>query len=446
MKDNDMFKNIVQNICVEKGETIGVGVSGGADSMVLLHAILSLKESNDLNIIVVHINHQLRGSESDRDEQFVKEFCIKHNLICKCAKVDVKKNKINNKLTEEESARNLRYEVFDNIIKEYNIKKFYLAHHANDQAETILMHIFRGSGSLGAVGMIENGIYKRPMLGFTKDQILNIAKHNNLSYVLDSTNEINICNRNILRNEILPQIEKIYPGATRSIVRFANNLSDDLDYIEKSLPQDLIKVKTDRVGIDLKVFNMHDAISYRLIKKAFNSLNVFHDILSVHIQAIKNLVKLQNGSRIDLPHNIIAAREYSEIVLYKKTNNKTNKEAAFVEGEIFFNEYIINVKEVDFTDVLYNDGSLYVCADNIHNAVWRTVKNNDYFCKLGSSGSKKLVDYFTDKKIPLLKRKEIPILVSDSEVLVVAGYDISDKVKVKDKCSKIVRITCLTNE
>lgn len=437
------LSDIAKKINVQEFETCGVGVSGGVDSMVLLHALLLLRKEKNINIIVVHINHQLRGEESNRDELFVKDFCRENKINYICEKVDVKGNKQKNKLTEEESARILRYKAINKVINENNISQFFLAHHKNDQAETVLMHMFRGSGVKGALGMIVENTYKRPLINVSRKQILKIAKENNISYVNDSTNDKNICNRNVLRNTIMPEIEKVYPGVIDSIYKFSEHLKVDQDFIESQVPMDMIEKDNGIVKIKLEAFDLHASILYRLIKKACIMHDVDADILSVHIADIVKLSKLENGSRINLPHGLIVAKEYDYIAFYKNLKQE-DVFYQFSAGEFDFGDKKVCCEYVDFNDITFGDGNLYISLDDVTGIVLRKAKTGDIFNKLGAKGSKKLVDYFTDKKIPLLTRKNVPVLAKNNEVLVVAGYDISEKVKIDKNSSNIVRISCLT--
>lgn len=442
---NYTLGDIVKNIQIYCGEKVGVGVSGGVDSMVLLCALLEKRKNVNFNLFVVHVNHGLRAEESDRDELFVKSFCEKNSLNFLTVSVDVRGNKQKNKLTEEESARVLRYNEFERVINEKKLNKFFLAHHANDQAETILMHLFRGSGTNGAIGM-NSSRFMRPMLTITRNEILNIAKENKINFVEDSTNAQNICNRNIVRNDILPKVENVYPGVVSAICKFGENLKTDQDFIESNVPYNKIKLEKDSVKFDIALLDSHKAISYRLIMRAFNLLGVYSDILSVHIDAVINLKQSINNSVLHMPHDVFVVKEYDKIVFYKGKKNTNENVYEFATGSFDFGDYVVNIENVNKNEISFGDGSLYACVDGLDGLVFRTAKENDVFKKLGSSGSKKLVDYFTDKKIPLIKRKQVPLLAYNNEVLVVIGFDISDKVKVDKKSSKIVRLTCLTKE
>lgn len=441
------MKNVMQNILnainVNSNDNVVVGVSGGADSVVLLHALLEKRKSVPFNLLAVHVNHHLRGKESDRDQEFVRTLCNNLGVECYFADVDVKNNKKENKLTEEESARNLRYKVFDKIIKEKNIDKFFVAHHANDQAETVLMHIFRGSGMAGACGMVENGKYYRPLLFVTKKEILDLACEQKFDYIEDSTNKQNICNRNILRNKILPEIEKIYPGASKNICKFASILQEDQNYIDSIIDYCVVKINGNKATIPLSSLDSC-SVSVRLIKHAINLLGVYSDVLGKHFSAVLKLADKKNGAKIDLPSKLIAAKEYNNLAIYKLESEKQEQQANFEMGTFKIAGNVIDVQMVDSVEN-FVPGNNYLDLDKVPaGAVLRSPQPGDKFAKLGSKGEKKLVDYFTDKKIPLQERKKVIVLASGNECLAVVGFDTSEKVKICEKTKQIVCITCLT--
>ena len=212
-----MYNELNLDNLINEGDRIAVGVSGGADSMFLLHLLLKKRKDVDFYMEAIHINHHLRNEESERDCDFVKEFCTKNNIDLKVFDIDVKKLKVEQNKSIEETARIARYDLMYGEMKKNKLARLFLAHHANDQAETILMHIFRGSGLNGAVG-IRSNVNKivRPLLNITKDEIIEFCKNNNIDYVNDSSNSENEYTRNYIRNVVIPNIEVKYPDVVIS--------------------------------------------------------------------------------------------------------------------------------------------------------------------------------------------------------------------------------------
>lgn len=442
-----MFEYLIDDRYVSENDRIAVGVSGGADSMLLLWALLDKQKKIGFEMIVVHINHHIRKETSERDQQFVEIFCKKHKIKQITVDVNVENLKNEKKYTLEEAARKLRYAAFDDVMRNNNLNKLFLAHHKNDQVESILMHIFRGAGISGASGMRENQKVIRPLLSLSKNEILKICSEYNIEYVIDETNENNEYSRNAIRNKLIPLIETIYPKATENIYRFGKRCEEFQNYIEDLLNFELIIESKENILLKDKAFENPSFIVREYIKKVFENLNIFDDIEAKHYVAIYNLHHSEVNKQIDLPHQIIARKTYSGISFLKKqeTTDLVN-EYGFLIGTINIDGVgQIKTEFVSKDDVEYGNGSLYVDYNKISNlAVWRMRKLGDNFAKLGN-GSKKLNDYFTDKKIEVEKRNKIPVLTIDNIVLVVAGQDISENVKIDGATDKIVSIRFVAN-
>lgn len=442
-----MFENLIDNKFVDKGDKILVGVSGGADSMLLLWSLIDKQKEFGFDMVVVHVNHGIRNDTAERDQLFVEEFCKKRKIKQISVKIDTKKCKTTEKFTLEEAARVLRYEAFDKILKTENCNKLFLAHHKNDQAETILMHIFRGCGISGACGIKQSEKIKRPLLDLTKSEILKICNKHGIQFVEDETNNDNYYARNFVRNEILPTIEKVYPGVVDSICRFGERCEEIQRYIELMLSSDLIIQNDKEILLKDAAFENPNFLIKEYIKRVFEKLSIYEDIESKHYLLVTELQKMEVNKQIDLPHRIIAKRTYSGIKFLKtKKSNLKNEEYPFIFGELNFRDIgTIKASLVSLENIIYGEGSLFVDYNKIpNNAVWRTRKQGDVFSKLGT-GTKKLNDYFTDKKIDIEKRDRIPILAIGNTVLVVLGEDISENVKIDGKTDKAVAIKFIEN-
>ncbi len=442
-----MLEYLISDDIVNLEDRIAVGVSGGADSMLLLWALLDKQKLAKFKIHVVHVNHHLRGEESDSDAKFIKDFCEKKHIDYTIVDVDVNKLKQEKKYTLEESARIARFDAFAKIMKKERLNKLFLAHHKNDQVETILMHIFRGSGVSGAVGIKDDGKIFRPLLDLSKLEILELAKQHGIKFVCDSTNANSDYSRNYLRNIVIPSIEKIYPNVVDAIFEFGKKCKHVQDYIENDVKSDYFEENNDYVLIKDEVFEKNKVLAFECIKTAFKKLKIFSDIEKKHLEMVFKLFKLEVNKSVDLPHGMQARRAYAGVKLYKKRITKTkNLDLQFVIGELDFPGYgKIKTSIVSPSDVVYGEGSLFVDIAKVSNeAVWRTRKIGDIFAKLGT-GSKKLNDYFTDKKIDFEKRDNIPILAISKNILVVAENDVSELAKIDGKTEQIVKIEFYPN-
>lgn len=440
-----MLEFLIDDNMVNSSDGIAVGVSGGADSMLLLWALLDKQKQVGFDLEVINVNHHIRGEESDKDSEFVKEFCDKKKIPCKVFDVDVIKNKKENKLGLEESARNLRYEIFAKEMKEKKLNKLFLAHHKNDQAETILMHIFRGSGISGAMGMNESSNIFRPLIQLSKTEILNLCKEYGIKYVIDSTNENTDTSRNYIRNIILPEIEKIYPNVVNNIFEFGEKCKEINKYILSKIDDELIVSTENYILLKDSAFDNESFIVREYVKQAFEKIGIYSDIESKHYEIIFDLSTAEVNKQVDLPHGVVARKAYDGIRFFKKSKKSTiQKKYEFVIGTIDFDGYgKIETSFVEPSEVVYGEGDLYLDYNKIpSDAVWRTRKLGDIFSKLGA-GSKKLNDYFTDKKIDIDVRDSLPILCYGSGVLAVAENDISEQAKIDGDTEQIVKISFL---
>lgn len=433
------MEKVLENInsIISAGDNIVAGISGGADSMILLDLLLKVRQNKPFSLQVLHIEHQIRGDESKSDARFVEEYCKNHDVACTIISEDIPALAKNKKQTLEECARNFRYQQFYKHLK--NNGKLFIAHNKNDQAETVLMHIFRGSGISGAAGIKQTDIIYRPLLTKTKAEIIEYAKANNIPFVIDSTNDDTNYTRNYIRNTILPQIEKAYPSAVDAICKFANYAEQCDVLIDSLINPDWLKADG---SIDGLAFKANGLVIKRVVEKAYNNCGEYSDLEGKHVQMVIDLVNLcKNGATCNLPHGVIVEKRQNRVYFYKQ-DNKDDKSYNFCLGANNLpNGKTAMVGYVTEDEVEFGNGSYYVDYYKIpKDAVWRTRKDGDYFARLGS-GKKKLNDYFTDKKLPKKDRDNVVVLASGSNVLVVLGGDISENVKIDDGCLQIAKIT-----
>lgn len=435
------FRTILENNLFEKGEKIAVACSGGIDSICLLHFLYSNKKNWGIDIIAVNVDHQIREN-SNSDSQFVAEFCKKLGIVCHTFKVNVPLLAKEKKLGLEEAARIARYGVFDSIIKKNIADKIAIAHHQSDQAETILLNLFRGTGLKGVSGMdAKQGAYVRPFLNTSKVEIENYAKENNLEHVEDQTNADSSYSRNFLRNEIIPKIKTKWKNIEKNLINFANICKQDDEYISSTINYDDILIENNMARIPLYKFAANEAVQNRILRYAFTKLRLSKDIEKRHLKIINNLIATgENGSKLNLPNNIKASLDYDELVLFVPKQKKEFVPKDFKTGKTEFENISINIKKSEEFNVKETNAHI-IDADKLPNGVkWRKRQNGDVFAKFGS-GEKKLKDYFIDKKIPNMQREQIPLLALENQVYCVLGYEISEKVKVDENTKKAYVIT-----
>ena len=432
---------IKQNNLIKPGEVVGVGVSGGIDSMCLLHFLNANKQLLDIDVVAIHINHGIR-EESDDEARFVVQKCREMGVRVYKFSIDAPKIAKDKRISVETAAREGRYGVFDALVKKDIIDKVALAHHQSDQAETILMHIFRGCGANGAKGMepIRDGIYIRPMLKVSKEEINLYASTNNIEFVEDSSNADNSYTRNYVRNVLMKDILKKWPNAVKAINNFAEAVSDDDDYIQSIIDTNALLVDEKIVQMPCSYFSGSSAIYSRIVFKALALIGVTKDIERKHIEMIKDLAtSMENGKKIRLPYDIVVSKEYDYLTfennyVEKPQLSKTLKCEEF-EAPNYGNIVIKRVK----TDKMNEAGALYFDYRKVpKTARWRYREDGDVFEKFGG-GTKKLKSFLIDKKIPVRLRDYIPVLADENEVYVIAGVEVSEKVRVEDvpTCYKV---------
>ena len=432
-----------KNKLIKAGEVIGVGVSGGIDSMCLLHFLNSNKEALDIDVVAIHINHGIR-EESDDEARFVVQKCKERGVRVYKFTIDSPKISKEKKISLETAAREGRYGVFEALVKKDIVDKVALAHHQSDQAETILMHIFRGCGVSGARGMdpIRDKIYIRPMLPVSKEDIADYANMNNIEYVEDASNKDTSYTRNYLRNVVMKDILKKWPNAIEAITNFANAVSEDDDFIKASINTNALMVDKKIVQMPCYYFKGRSSVYSRIVFKALSLIGVTKDIERKHIEMIKELaISLENGKKIKLPFDVTISKEYDFLTFENNYVERAELDKPFKMEDFAVPHFgTVALRRVK-TEKMGENGALYFDNRKLpKGAKWRYREEGDVFEKFGG-GTKKLKSFLIDKKVPVRLRDFIPVLAYGNEVFVVAGIEVSEKVKVDEGAPTCVRLT-----
>ena len=271
--DNKIKETICRYNMLQKGDTVAVGLSGGADSVALLHILLSLREEYGITVIACHINHNLRGTESDRDEEFVKNFCQSLNVPLETVSIKVKEHCAPHESLEE-TARKLRYKEFMRICKEYNAK-LATAHTASDNAETVLINMLRGTGTKGLSGIPPVRDYIiRPLIRCSREEIEAYCQKNNLTFVTDSSNITDDYRRNKIRHNIIPLLKDINPSFIEAVARMTAIVGDDTDFLEGCAKEKAEECLTDGKYDSKALKALPKAIKCRIIASALKEKGV----------------------------------------------------------------------------------------------------------------------------------------------------------------------------
>ena len=392
-----------------------VGVSGGVDSMSLLHFFLSVKDSENLEVAAVHFEHGIRGEESKEDAAFVKKYCEANNIAFFMGEGDVPKYAEEHKITLEMAARILRYEFFDKMLKNEDFDRLATAHHADDQAETALLNIFRGSGIKGLVAMRpkrDNII--RPFLSVSKREILEYAKLNNIAFREDYTNKSVEYKRNRVRLELLPILETYQPEIKRHLTMLSEIAREENDYLESVAKDKLYLLKNENLN-DFK----HEplALQRRIIMLFLEENRILTDFL--HIEEIRKLIlNGEKGKRIELAKNIFAELSYNGLQIVKDAGKNISTKILNVPGVNILEDYHIKITTelLDKIPIKTYPDEYYSDYDKINGKIGvRTRLDGDYV-KL-SFGKKSVKKIFMEEKIERSRRNIYPIIFSGTQIL-----------------------------
>ena len=460
----DMIKKVIKTIekykLINKGDRVVVALSGGPDSTALLAALAQIAKLLDFNIIVGHFNHGLRGAKSDEDEKHSQELTKKLGVIFVSGKMDQKLRRKGE--SPEDFYRQQRYQFLDKVAEDYNAQKVALGHNIQDQAETVLLNLLRGSGLEGLRGMLpmRDGKFIRPLIDICRSEIIAFLNESGISYCQDSSNESNIYLRNKIRSELMPYLkEKYNPRIEENLAQMAEILRQDDDYIrdsvQKALKSECIQNQKDIIYLNIEyVKRLAPAIRFRLFKEILESINPEKNGFSFsNINALERLAQVKgSGKRISLPLGIEAKREYDNLIIGR---DKTCWNKA--DYEYFVNiPGIIHVKEINRTISiektlrdkmdLYSKNKFYLDLDKIQQPLLlRNRRDGDRFQPLGMKGRQKIKSLFINQKVPRHKRNELMLLVDQNSVIWIENMHLSDRVKISPQTMNILSLEIINS-
>lgn len=436
MKESKITENVRKFIRAD--DVLAIAVSGGVDSMVLLHAVIHSGILGAKSIFVVNVEHGIRGEQSKADSRFVEKFCRENGVAFRGFSVDALSYAQNNGVTLEEGARALRYGIFQKLLDDGDCDKVALAHHRADQAETVLMRILRGTGIAGLIGMREeSGGYIRPLLSVGKKEIEDYRGEHDVPFVTDMTNFDNAYTRNLIRNDILPAVNKLSLDAESGLTRLSRLAAENEDFIARyDNPVDV----GDGYATMVLIEGEHPLLFKRRVRKCFLHLGVTQDVEERHAELIYGLTKLPNGAALDMPYGVKVSREYDKLTFVRSCPKK-DFSMPYRTGDVRFSDK--TVKIISYAGEKLNKGELIFDSAAIPpSAVFRNRREKDRFTKF-KGGTKSLGDYLTDKKIPLRIRDNLMLCADGNEVLFIVGVEISDGIKITENTKKtdIYKIT-----
>lgn len=407
-------------IAFDWNKKIGIAVSGGVDSMVLL----DLMSKQSKNIVILNVEHGIRGEISRRDTLFVKKYADNLGINCIFKSVDAISYSKEKNISIELAARELRYQFFDSLIQSGVVDEIALAHHLDDQAETILMRIFRGTGVRGLRGIVDRLGYIHPLISITKADILEYALRNKIPFVDDHTNLESDYTRNYIRNEIMPLVKEKYNDVLSSFDVLSKNAIEIEDYLLKQIVE-YKKFDDDSIYLPISVFDLHPLILKKSIVEALRYFDIEKDIEYANLEEIQKLVTAQNNSLIHLPFNVDVIKEYDKLVFCKRL-----KLSQYCKEFDVLSKYTYAGKEYVLSKMKPEKKKGFFDIEKLpKDTVIRTRKDKDIFTPY--EGKRQLLsDYLTNKKVPKRVREKLLVVAKGSEVFIVLGIEISDKVKI----------------
>jgi tRNA(Ile)-lysidine synthase len=441
---------------LQRGERVLVGVSGGADSVALLHLLLQIRERYDLEIIVAHFNHKLRGEAADRDEEFVRGLAHRCHVSCLSESVSSAERWTSQSGSLEGWARNRRYEFFLRMSTHYQIGKVALGHTMDDQAETVLMRLVRGSGTLGlaAIPYVREGLFVRPLLRIKREEVLGFLTQHHFEYREDSSNAEEKFLRNRIRRELIPVLkEKYNPRIVELLSNSADILREDAETLhglaEEILDRELV-TSEGGAALDLDRFQkLSRGLQKNVLRHSLSRIKGnIQSISARDVDRILGLVHENKSGRGLRIGDVRISREYRW--LYLERINSERQAANYIyalriPGKVKLTETKSLFEASTQADSprrrVLDHWEFYLSSEEAKAGVWiRNWRAGDAYCPLGASRVKKIKELFSQKKIPLRLRSAWPVVGIDDKIIFAKGFPVSADRSVKEGCKRNLKV------
>lgn len=460
----DTFKHTVDEYkLIREGDRVLAGVSGGQDSVCLLNLLIRLKKQIDFSLAVVHFDHGLRGNASKKDAQFVRQLSEKMGLHGHIVSIPVKEYAKGSGKGIEESARELRYNALEKLSREYGYTRVALGHHRDDQAETVLFRMVRGTGPRGLSGMHmirrlsgRNVCIIRPLLKIPKKEITGYLKANTITYRTDHTNKWDIFSRNRIRNRLIPFLEKFNPQVKLHMAQLAEIMGDEEQYwagkIDRTVKKLVHNGGQGNFFLDLRKFNKyHIMIRKRIIQHICGYAADYELMHAVFRLSTTDTT----GKRVSVPGFGWVERSYHNLIFRSSSVAKQHKIKAQIvctmpgmtsipHKNAWIHGSVLSGKP---NNLKTDKNKAFFDWDQLKNRVFsvRCRANGDRFFPFGMRGSKKVKDYCIDRKIPRIERDMIPLLCAGKDIIWLVGHRADSRYHVTKKTKNILELTIEKN-
>ena len=451
---------------IRPGDNVLVAVSGGADSVFLLRGLKELSGELSCTLCAVHVEHGIRGGNSLRDAAFVKELCQKEGIPCRIEHVDAPLFAKQSGLGLEEAARALRYQVLEKAAKEEQADRIAVAHHMDDNAETMLFHLARGTGLLGLAGIppVREKII-RPLLCISREEIEAWLSENGQAWCVDETNADVSLSRNLIRAEVLPKLKAINPSAVLHMKETAELLRKTGEYLDRESAAVFKDVKTgDALDVE-KLSGLDPAIAEHLVYRTLQHVaGSSKDMTRTHVRSVCDLADKPVGKQVSLPYNMVAERTYDAIRIYKQADadGESKEDADRSEGNTEAQSVLLKIPGRTLADrgyqfdaeILLYDGAeekiprnpytKWFDYDKIKNGLHIRGRNHGDYLQIDKNGGHKSIqDYMVNEKIPAGERDKVLLLADGSHIVWVIGRRISEAYKVTKETKRVLVLSVI---
>jgi tRNA(Ile)-lysidine synthase len=444
-------KTIFQEKLIESADKVLLAISGGIDSVTLLFVLLEIQKNIGFELGLAHINHMLRGKESERDEEFIKKLALRLHLPFYIKRADVKNIALDKGLSIQHAGREARYGFFNEVITEYGYNKIAVAHNLDDQIETFLLRALKGTGLRGLSSIpIKRDAIIRPFLNTYRADIAKYAGLYRISFVEDSSNNKIVYERNFLRKEIFPVMERLNPLFKEKLffllkdLTYINHLFEDKAHAFLKRHQ---RNKEGDVSLDIDSLNrIDDETKFRVISDIVTSLEPGFILLREHFHQINNILSADKPNLVaTLPRGVKIKKIYGHLLFTKKPLSSPIQETFSLSmGKNVLQAFALDLHLSQPRKIARlfskNKNIALFDSDKLGQLTIRTFMNGDTFMPLGMKGKMKLKDFFISLKVPQEKRRTIPLLLSDNDIIWIIGLRIDERFKITKSTNKALKV------
>lgn len=445
-------KTVIQEKLIGDNDKVLLALSGGIDSTTLLFVLLEIQKQIGFELALAHINHMLRGKESERDEEFIRTLAGRLSLRLHVKRVDIKKIALDKGLSIQHAGREARYGFFNEVISEYGYNKIAVAHNLDDQIETFLLRALKGTGLRGLSAIpIKRDAIIRPFLKTYRADIMKYASQRGISFVEDSSNDKIVYERNFLRKEIFPVMEKLNPLFKEKLFFLLRDLTYINHLFEDKANAFLKKHQKNKKGdVSLEIDSLNkidDETKFRVISNIMASLEPGFMPLREHLRQINNILSANKPNLVAaLPRGVKIKKIYDHLLFTKKPLASPIKETFSLSmGKNVLQPFALDLHLSQPRKIpkLFskNKNIAHFDNDKLGKLTIRTFMNGDIFMPLGMKGKMKLKKFFVSLKVPKEERRTIPLLLSDNDIIWIIGLRIDERFKITESTGKALKVT-----